>query len=189
MILRPSQFNIADAVQRIVDDKKIAFGITKTTIYLPELSEGWPEIDHLNMWGPRRDYTRKSTKRESYGGPVWGSGIRMFSRFDSNIEKAAAHFIDEVLGEPSYRNERRNQDTLWEISLRYDFTVDQQPPQKSPAPHLLYFEFRGNKPNSGHMRFGSIGKLADRILYTPRRYHHWMDDSGIVEAAKRKAAA
>ena len=89
---------------------------------------------------------------------------------------ASEYFREQVLGEPS----RILPDGVWtRRSLRYDFSVDQQPEQESPAPHIVYLEFRG-KVGSSRRVFGSIGDLRDRILRTPRLYKHWFDAPNVV---------
>ena len=181
MIIRPCSYDLATAVQRIEEDRRIAFGIIKDTIFLPELEEGWPEIDHLNMTGPTRAYVRRKGKNEhDYTGPIWVSEIRLFSR----VVGASEYFREQVLGESS----RILPDGVWtRRSLRYDFPVDHQPEQESPAPHIVHLEFR-EKVGSSRRVFGSIGDLRDRILYTPRLYKHWCDAPNVVALARAELA-
>ena len=188
MILRPSQYDIETAVQRIMDDENIAFGVMPSTVNLrdPSVEEG-VEILHLSGYGP----TRERVSGKGYSGPVWRSEIDMFSNL-CDLEESA-RFMRNILGDPSHQRRRELSKDFREIILRYDFPIDRQPEQTHPAPHLVYFSFHSQShreyvERDGHLEFGDIGYMAERITHTPRLQYNWDDAPKVVEATKAKLA-
>ncbi|MBI2106745.1 hypothetical protein HYT57_02065 [Candidatus Woesearchaeota archaeon] len=192
MILRPPQFSLRTAIQGVIGNSSLAFGVYPQTIHLREVRDidKYPEIPHLSMRGPTRDYSHRS-KVKGYDGPIWASEIDIFS--NETAEEAIEQLLD-TLGNPSHTRSYIYEGRVLETSLRYDFPISKQPKQKDPAPHLIHFKFdrTGQQKESverrGKLEFGEIGSLADRILYTQGKYLHWIDNPSIVEAARMKLA-
>ena len=192
MILRPTRFSLRTAIQGVIGNSSLAFGVYPQKIYLREVRniDGYPEIPHLSMRGPRRNYSHKN-KEKGYDGPIWVSEIDIFS--NETTEEAIEQLVD-TLGVPSQRRSYIYEGRVLEVNLRYDFPVSKQPRQKDPAPHLIYFKFdktgvrKETVENNGNLEFGEIGNLADRILHTQGKYLHWIDSPSIVEAARMKLA-
>ncbi len=63
MILRPCSYDLATAVQRLEEDPRIAFELTRTTKPLRGVDHrDWPVITTLDMTGPYKTYAKRSSK-------------------------------------------------------------------------------------------------------------------------------
>lgn len=168
MIIKPCSYDLVTAVQRIEEDPRIAFEMTRRITPLEGLNHNdWPVITTLDMTGPRREYAKQNPRGDGYTGPIWRSEVRLSSRF-RRVERTVDHLIEEILGKPNYAD-IRERGHFREGVLRYDFTVDQQPEQQAPAPHIIYLEIREKTGSNGRV-FGSIGDLRNKILRTPKLY-------------------
>ena len=193
MIIRPAQYSLRETVQRIEEDKHIAFGVKPTVILLRDQSGKRVEskIDQLSMLGPIREYANKTKGKGSYHGPIWRSGVNLFPS-TGGIAEAADYLINEILGEPSAKRTRMLEDVLYESSLRYDFPARLQPKQDKRVPHVIDFVFsRGQErewiEKNGHLEFGNVESLSWRLLYPPKPNNRWYDTPQIVHAVEKLA--
>jgi len=150
---------------------------------------------HLDMYGPRRNYSRKTKSKGSYNGSFWESDIQIYPDVGFNSALAAGRVFEELLGKPYMRQGRRGETIFSPQTLRYDFHVDQQPKRDDGIGSLLHQVFFTINPPEDTAELkerddheyigGPLGDLANRIYFPPPARLDWSDMPWIAEIAKK----